>query len=108
MEGVLPPEIQWRSTKGDLSSNFRRRLLKGDEATVERTDLSVLAPYVDVQRLRERVARYRESGGEAVSDADGCLVFRTTVLARWLSELHDEPPAPMARDAHDPLAPVAA
>ena len=104
MEGVLPREIQWRSTKADLSSNFRRQFLASDQPTVERTDLSRLAPYVDVPRLRERLRRYRGIGASA-SDAEGCLLFRATVLAAWLGmpqgggRTND-----VARDPHAPVA----
>ena len=108
MEGVLPPEIQWRSTKGDLSSNFRRRLLECDQATLERADPGVLAPYVHVQRLRERLARYRQCGGRAVSDAESCLLFRATVLSAWFGGLRNGRSAPVAREARDPQTPVAA
>jgi asparagine synthase (glutamine-hydrolysing) len=108
MEGVLPPEIQWRSTKGDLSSNFRRRLLECDPGTVERADPGVLAPYVNVRRLRERLAHHHECGGEMVSDAESCLLFRAVVLSAWFSGLRDERSAPVAPEDRDPQAPVAA
>lgn len=108
MEGVLPPEIQWRSTKGDLSSNFRRRLLECDQSTLERADPGVLAPYVNVSRVRERLALYRESGGDTVSDAESCLLFRAAVLSTWFSGLRDRRSAPIAPDVGDPQTPVAA
>ena len=106
MEGVLPREIQWRSTKADLSSNFRRRFLAADQATVERTDLGVLAPYLDVRRLRERLQRYRSADASGASDAEGCLLFRATVLAAWLGTLRGS--ARIETAAPQPHAPVAA
>ena len=104
MEGILPPEIQWRSTKASLASNFHRRLLEADLAVLDSLPLDRLAPYMNVAELRRRCARYR--GGSTRADADGALLFRSALLSTWLdSEAGSARPG---NDRSGPRAPVAA
>jgi asparagine synthase (glutamine-hydrolysing) len=83
MEGVLPPEIQWRGNKANLGPNYRRQLSRADAPVLDRAPLAALAPYVDVARaqaLRARVLAQTET------DAERVLVYRMTVLASWLAD----------------------
>jgi asparagine synthase (glutamine-hydrolysing) len=80
MEGVLPPEIQWRGSKSNLSHNFAPRLRAGDGARISRASFDELAPYVDVARARD--LRDRVLAG---SPADTQVLLRLTMLAQWLS-----------------------
>ena len=105
MQGVLPSAIQWRSTKADLSSNFRRRLLTDRGTTMNGADLSVLAPYLHVDRLRERLARFGDGAGMSDADAEACLLFRAVVLAAWLNSVPG--PGRAVPVPCDPQAPVA-
>src|SRR5205823_12681731 len=61
MAGILPPEIQWRGTKGNLSANFFRRLSEADAHRLDGRVFDSLEPYVDVAKLR--AARARLAGG---------------------------------------------
>jgi asparagine synthase (glutamine-hydrolysing) len=85
MDGVLPREIQWRSTKADLSSNFRQRLREVSRPAAEGIAWSALAPYVDVDRLRAAFRRFTASE-QTTSNGTACLLFRATVLAAWLEQ----------------------
>ena len=106
MEGVLPPEIQWRATKANLSSNFHRRFLEADQARVDGMDFRAIASYVDVDALGRALRRYRSEWKRGDSDAEGCLLFRTSVLTAWLSESWSVSEAKAT--ARNPQAPVAA
>jgi asparagine synthase (glutamine-hydrolysing) len=84
MEGTLPPEIQWRSTKGNLAPNFRRRLREVDLARA--LDFAPLEPYADVRALNALAGEYRRTGGNRGSDALGGFLHRAAVLATWLTQ----------------------
>ena len=85
MEGILPPEIQWRVRKSDLAYNFVRRL-RGDD----REDLfkalfdepEVLAEYVDMDELRSIHQRFDSGSRHGARHSSGTLYF-AAVLARW-------------------------
>jgi asparagine synthase (glutamine-hydrolysing) len=79
MQGVLPPEIQWRGSKSNLSHNFAPRLRAGDGALLRGATFDALAPYVDVARARD--LRDRVLSG---LEADQQTLLRLTILARWL------------------------
>lgn len=75
MEGILPPQIQWRVDKADLAHNFQRSLFDlGREQVEELSQNSgVLAPYVDVSSLEA-----------AIRKRDGSTVWAAAVLMVWL------------------------
>jgi asparagine synthase (glutamine-hydrolysing) len=84
MEGILPEEVQWRSTKANLAPNFRRRLLDKDlsvltEIVIEQP--GVIEEYVDVQALRRVYDRFVAQRG---SEADALTVYGAAVLGLWL------------------------
>jgi asparagine synthase (glutamine-hydrolysing) len=85
MQDVLPPDIQWRATKGNLAPNFDRRFRAVDRAAVDTVDArsAALRGYVDPAALVAVRRRYFE--GTSWGHPDGLLLFRTTVLANWLS-----------------------
>ena len=83
MEQVLPPAVQWRLDKGDLSPNFTRGMLTDDRARVDGVllgDLHSMAPFVDGSILRAAYQRYVERR----SPANELLVWKAVVLAEWL------------------------
>jgi len=84
MEGVLPEEVRWRSTKANLAPNFGRRLLEKDgnllaEIVIEQP--GVIEEYVDVPALRRAYDRFVAQPG---SEADALTVYGAVVLALWL------------------------
>src|SRR5947208_15941848 len=62
MEGVLPPEIQWRGSKGNLSPNFQRRLLELDGALLARVasgNTIATENYLDQSSMQRALDEYR-------------------------------------------------
>jgi len=87
MQGVLPPEVQWRPTKGNLAPNFDRRLRAIDgtmiRATCERA--SGMRPYVDPVALQVLGRRYFASANWG--GPEGAALFRAAMLSQWLPTL---------------------
>jgi asparagine synthase (glutamine-hydrolysing) len=85
MEGILPPSIQWRTDKSDISASIRRNLLKYEREILEDVifnDPSVIEDYVDVPELRAAYVRY-------AADPMGCYeenfsILLAVNLALWL------------------------
>lgn len=88
MEDILPPEIQWRVTKGRLGVNFRQQLLKQHRQTVEAAlhQSHALASYGNLALIRDRYRTYSNTLDSA-SDDDDVPVFFLTVLALWLEQM---------------------
>ncbi|HIK55711.1 MAG TPA: lasso peptide isopeptide bond-forming cyclase [Synechococcales cyanobacterium M55_K2018_004] len=84
MVNLLPPEVCWRDSKGDLSSNFDRGLreLEGDRLEqVLVKEVEQFQPYVNLPALHRAYEAYksRPSGGEIPS------VWLVLSLALWLN-----------------------
>ena len=84
MEGILPPEIQWRSDKGNLSPNFHRALRASPATVANVGSESPLAPYVNLQALRDMQKRYGGATATLGQSEEGHTLFRLMVLQRWL------------------------
>lgn len=97
MEGVLPPEVQRRADKGNLTANFQRALRAADRAAVEAVSAERLAPYVDGDRLREVTRRYLARPASGRADADAYLLFGVVTLDTWLADLSPGVGAPRPR-----------
>jgi asparagine synthase (glutamine-hydrolysing) len=85
MQGILPPEVQWRNNKADLSPNFRRNLLTLDRWTVERIlaeDEKIIKEFVDVAALDRLYQRYRKS----TSNSDSMTLFLAVTFAAWMRQ----------------------
>ena len=87
MAGALPAEVQWRTTKANLSPNFKRRLLGDGREMLEQAILPAsprLAEYIDIAALRDIYHRYASQpirhGQEAL------IVYGAVMLARWLHQ----------------------
>jgi asparagine synthase (glutamine-hydrolysing) len=87
MEGFVPPTIQWRTDKGNLSLNIRRRLLAERETldAVIWHDPSSIEAYVDVPVLRGAYHRYL-SQLAATSEEDLFTIYLSVTLALWLRQ----------------------
>jgi len=98
MEGVLPPEIQWRRDKGNLSSNFHRKLLDFNSSTLESIAsgkmrggaANLFSEYVDTTAMREALEQYRKApagpGGQ-----HSIRLFMAANLALWLEQTNLRP-----------------
>ena len=87
MEGILPPEIQWRSAKSNLgpglTTTFRQfgsNLLR--EAIF--TNCEVIAPYVNLTTLQNAYRQYVEDGVEA--EAGVTQLWLVMMLSLWLRQ----------------------
>lgn len=85
MQGILPPEIQWRKTKADLSPNFHRSLLRSGRESLERLmaeiDTSTVDRFIDIDAVKRLYAGYRRQP----SNADAMTLFLVLTLSSWLS-----------------------
>jgi asparagine synthase (glutamine-hydrolysing) len=85
MTGILPPEIQWRRNKGNLSPNFHRRLLDFERDNLERVvlgDFGPIAPYVDRDAMRAAYTEYQRS--HVRTQGESIQLFAAVNLALWL------------------------
>lgn len=83
MEGILPPEVQWRVGKARLDANFERNLLRFERARLDHLvlrDGAALRPFVDPGALR---AQYRDFLGGRRGRAAMAL-WKAVTLSLWL------------------------
>jgi asparagine synthase (glutamine-hydrolysing) len=107
MNGILPPVIQWRTTKANLSPNFHRRFRAVDVAFGDTLDDASLAPYVRTDRLRDMLERYRSSTEHLGMNRQALLLFRAAILETWLHQLSGRT-SHRARPTIGALSPAAA
>ncbi|HOI41198.1 MAG TPA: lasso peptide isopeptide bond-forming cyclase, partial [Methanobacterium sp.] len=63
MENILPAEIQWRTTKGNLSLNFRRNMLFYDKETLDKIifkDDEITRNFINQEYLIEIYNKYKD------------------------------------------------
>jgi asparagine synthase (glutamine-hydrolysing) len=106
MEGILPPDDQWRPDKGNLSPNFHRSFRAAQAVAPDPGPDSPLAPYVDIQALRHMRQRYCSESSTLARSADGHALFRAMVLEQWLSAKQRQSSAASVRSSSP--APAAA
>jgi asparagine synthase (glutamine-hydrolysing) len=84
MQGILPPSIQWRPSKGNLSPNFHRRLLDFERNRLEEVALrdTTLEPYVDRDAMRAVYRQYEKA--HVSSGSESIQIFAAANLAFWL------------------------
>ncbi|MEL6927307.1 MAG: lasso peptide isopeptide bond-forming cyclase [Cyanobacteria bacterium J06600_6] len=84
MEGILPPEIQWRVSKANLTSNFSRNLVQKQQSLIERAicQQPLLEPYVSMPNLKAKYQRYVVEGKPLPGDA--LDILNSTLLSLWL------------------------
>jgi asparagine synthase (glutamine-hydrolysing) len=88
MEGILPHEIQWRSTKADFNTNFVRALLEFEREKLDRiilTDSEIIEPYVNQSALHAAYHRFVNRSTSGVRDA--FIVYSAITLALWLNKV---------------------
>lgn len=85
MEGILPPEVQWRAGKGMLGSHFKLALLKHERDRLDEAvfgDNGELGTYVNLEVLRSTYERYRADPLNRGSEAWN--VYLAVSLDLWL------------------------
>lgn len=89
MEGILPPEVQWRTDKLNFGPHIIRGMLVHHRELIERMlgdDAAAVGEYVDLPAIREAWRRITEKQ-EAADGFDVQAVWKTVVLATWLRQL---------------------
>lgn len=88
MEGVLPAEIQWRSTKAFFNANFKRALLEYERETLDRiilSEIEVIEPFVNIPALHNAYYRFVDQTSSGIRDA--FTVFNAITLSLWLKNV---------------------
>ncbi len=83
MGGILPPEIQWRTTKAGLGMNFRRNMLLYDEKELENViykDVENINDFVETDYLKEVYKQYKEN----TACVNPLPLWLTAVLSIWI------------------------
>ncbi|MBU7581637.1 MAG: lasso peptide isopeptide bond-forming cyclase [Nostoc sp. TH1S01] len=85
MTDILPPKIQQRVSKGNLSFNFQRRFLEDWRETVEHVinQPQSIEPYVNLPFLRAAYDHYSQF---PQSKEDSLHILSGVTLALWLSQ----------------------
>lgn len=85
MAGILPPEVQYRFHKANLSPNFKRGLLNHERKILDEVILHephIIQEYVDVPALRAAYHRYSSQPMQTVEDS--LTIYGAVILALWL------------------------
>lgn len=83
MHGILPPEVQWRKTKANLSPNFYRNLSTLGRAALERIldeDLDAVSGYIDADALKATCSRFIKNP----SNRDAMTLFLAAAFTVWI------------------------
>lgn len=85
MEGILPPEVQWRTNKANLSANLARNTLAYENARLEQLVESPgrLEEYVQLSQVRRLYEGYKQNPAQGAGSA-WRLNF-LVLLANWLN-----------------------
>jgi asparagine synthase (glutamine-hydrolysing) len=91
MEGILPPDIQWRTGKQNLGLNFKKRLLEESERVEDVLfhHSGIIERYIDVAAVRESYHRLA-AAPQAADHNDGHGLFLAVALACWLRQTRVE------------------
>jgi asparagine synthase (glutamine-hydrolysing) len=85
MTGILPPKVQWRVDKGNLSAGVTLKLLEYESRTLEELvmrDPEVIGAYVDLPSLRAIYHKYIANPLKSNDEAFSLLL--ATNLGLWL------------------------
>jgi asparagine synthase (glutamine-hydrolysing) len=85
MEGILPPEVQWRAGKNNLSGNFNRRFFEDSGSLIKEVifgDPDGLDAYVDYTALSAAYERY--AANPARINKDAFSIFWALCFMLWL------------------------
>lgn len=85
MQDILPPDVQWRTDKGNQSITIRQRLVE-ERACLDAVilkDPDIIDEYIDITALRAAYDRYL-SDPLGASEDDLFTIFLSVNLARWL------------------------
>lgn len=84
MDGILPPQIQWRANKANFAPSLEQGLQAYERERLEKVvlkDPGVIEEYVDVSALRQA---YHRLVSQKATENDVNTLWRTALLAVWL------------------------
>jgi asparagine synthase (glutamine-hydrolysing) len=87
MDGILPPEVQWRTDKGNLSPGVQLKLLEFERPTLEALLVDgprEIADYLDIDAVRTTYQRY--AANPVASDRDAFTLILAATLGLWLQQ----------------------
>lgn len=88
MQGILPPDVQWRNNKAILGASIKVNLFKyrsKDLEKIEQQNVERLAKYINVKKLR---AAYKSCvSNSKVKESEAMLVLTSVYLLNWLEQL---------------------
>lgn len=82
----LPSDVPWRNDKGHVGWKFAQCVMHEQRPTLNAfvsSHWDIVAPYLDIDRIRARVNRYAQDG--AVAELDFC--YTLVVLIQWLKRM---------------------
>ncbi len=85
LEGILPPEVQWRSSKANIGYGFTTGLLRFEKARIVRliASASQLQPFVEPERLRRAWEHMQQHQADTDPSVDMAL-YLCLILLQWL------------------------
>lgn len=88
LEGVLPVEVQWRTSKSNIGYGFRQGLLRYEQARLQQLAEKAdrLSPYVTAQALNQQMERLLQDVENMHHNADFVL-YLLCILHAWFD--HD-------------------
>lgn len=87
MEGILPPDVQWRTDKSNIGASLKINLLRYGFRELEDalyTNSSLLEKYVDVELLRSAYQDYKAD--PLGKDSTVLLLLTNVYLLSWLKQ----------------------
>ena len=87
MQGILPPAVQWRAQKQDLSPSLLRGLRGPSWWVIDRLAGGELSPgldYLDQSVVAERFRRFVGGSDRRNEQSDARLLYRAALLSEWL------------------------
>jgi len=90
MEGILPPQIQWRFGKADLSANFRRRFAVSCRREVELLRQGPIDPirdYMDLSGIETAYERFSADSNDTLGHA--MTIYSAIMLSTWLRQEYE-------------------
>ncbi len=83
MNGILPPEIQLRTTKGNFNPIYEQYLLKNEEIVENILGTDLIGDYIDLDKIREIYQQFK-SGIKEGNDIFG--VWLSLLLFKWFKK----------------------
>jgi asparagine synthase (glutamine-hydrolysing) len=87
--GMLPPQVQWRNDKGNLTGSFHHGLQKKDREVIRSVVFespASIGEFIDTEALHTLYERYFEgaAGNDGDNDSDAYTLWRFVTVALWL------------------------